>query len=308
MLVAHTGAGWRPALAAATATLTDRNISALAFAPDGSLYIGFFDRGLDILNATGQTRHYEDDHLFCINHLALDPVRQTIAAATANGLVLFDRQGTPRQTLTRRDGLISDHVTDIAFTHAGTTLATPAGLTFITPSGTESLYAFQGLVNNHVYTLAAGASDRVLAGTLGGISLLEAEAVKRNFTVTYSGLKHNWITALALAPQGGWLVGTYGAGVMTLSADGNTFTAAELPAGTVHDLVINPNALLVTRAHVFVGTLGHGMLVLDIAANRWSVIDKDLPSLNVTAFAERDGVLYIGTEEGLVRIAEAKLP
>ena len=307
-LIARTGTGWRPALASASTTLTDRNVSALAFAPDGTLYVGFFDRGLDILSPAGQTRHLEDDHLFCINRLALDPARQTIAAATANGLVLFDRQGTPRQTLLRRDGLISDHITDIAFTRTGTTVATPAGLTFITPAGTESLYAFQGLVNNHVYTIATGANDRLLAGTLGGISLLDDNTLKRNFTATNSGLKHNWITALAPAPRGGWLVGTYGAGIMTLSADGNTFAPAELPSGTPRDLVINPNALLVTRTHIYAGTLGHGILVFDTATNRWSVIDKGLPSLDVTAFAERDGVLYIGTENGLVRIPEAKLP
>ena len=308
LLLAPSGSGWRPAITSTASTLSDRNISALAFAPDGALYVGFFDRGIDILSPIGRTRHFEDDHLFCINRLVLDPVRQTIAAATANGLVLFDRQGIPRQTLTRRDGLISDHVNDVAFTRSGTTVATPAGLSFITASGTESLYAFQGLVNNHVYTIATGSNDRLLAGTLGGISLLDDNAVKRNLTATNSGLKHNWITALAPAPQGGWLVGTYGAGVMTLSADSNVFTPAELPAGTPRDLVINPNALLVTHTHIYVGTLGHGLLVFDTPANRWSVVDKGLPSLNVTAFAERDGVLYIGTENGLVRIPEAKLP
>ena len=41
---------------------------------------------------------------------------------------------------------------------------------------------------------------------------------------------------------------------------------------------------------------------------RWSPYHRGLPSLNVTAFAARDGELYIGTENGLVRIAEAKLP
>jgi hypothetical protein len=306
-LLARTTLGWRPAMLGPTTSLTDRNISALAFAPDGALYIGFFDRGLDILSPTGQTRHLEDDHLFCINRLALDPVRETIAAATANGLVLFDRQGTPRQTLTRRDGLISDHINDIAFTPTGTTVATPAGLTFITPAGTESLYAFQGLANNHVYTIS-NTNDRLLAGTLGGISLLEANAVKRNLTATNSGLKHNWITALAPAPRGGWFVGTYGAGIQTLSADANTFTPIELPSGTPHDLVINPNALLVTPTHIYAGTLNHGMLVFSTATNRWTVIDQGLPSLNLTAFAARDGILYIGTENGLVRIPEAKLP
>jgi ligand-binding sensor domain-containing protein len=50
------------------------------------------------------------------------------------------------------------------------------------------------------------------------------------------------------------------------------------------------------------------MLVFDTASARWSLVAQGLPSLNVTAFAERDGELYLGTENGLVRIAEAKLP
>jgi ligand-binding sensor domain-containing protein len=220
-----------------------------------------------------------------------------MAAATADGLVLFDRQGMPRQTLTRRDGLISDHVTDVAFTRGGMTLATPAGITFVTPSGAESLYAFQGLVNNHVYTVATRNE-----------SLL---AVERHLTVANSGLKHTWITALAPAPPsmgaGGWLVGTYGGGLMTLSADGTRFAPVELPTGAPRDLVINPNALLVTHEHIYAGTLAHGMLAFDERSGRWSVVTRGLPSLNVTAFAERDGVLYVGTENGLVRIAEDKL-
>lgn len=287
-------------------TLTDRNVSALAFDDHGSLFVGYFDRGLDVL-ANGAVTHFEDDSLFCVNRVVLDPRRKTMAAATANGLVLFDAQGKPRQTLTRRDGLLSDHVTDVAFTRTGTVLATPAGLTYVNAGGTESLYAFEGLVNNHVYALAADpATDHVLAGTLGGLSLLDAEQVRRNLNVANSGLKHNWITALAQSGPGEWLVGTYGAGVMRVSAEG-TFTAIDLPAGARHDLVINPNALLVTATHAYAGTLGHGMLVYSITTGRWSTLATGLPSLNVTAFAQRDGELYIGTDNGLVHVAEASL-
>jgi ligand-binding sensor domain-containing protein len=301
-LLAHGSGGWQPVLSAQAEALADRNISALAFAPDGSLYVGFFDHGLDVLAATGSVRHLEDDHLFCVNRLALDPERQTMAAATANGLVLFDRQGTPRQVLAGRDGLISEHVTDVAFTRTGMTVATPAGLTMLGRGGAESLYAFQGLVNNHVYTLGAS-GNTLLAGTLGGISVLQGGAVTRNLTATNSGLKHNWITAIAAMPRGGWIVGTYGAGVETMSADGR-FERVGLPG----DVVVNPNALLVTATHVYAGTLGHGMLVMSRETGRWDVVTRGLPSENVTAFAERDGELFVGTENGLVRIAEAKLP
>jgi hypothetical protein len=307
-LLRHDANAWLPALAPNPNTLTDRNISALAFAPDGTRYIGFFDHGIDLLRPDSSVHHLEDDHLFCINRLALDPVRRTIAAATANGLVLFDANGNPRQTLTRRDGLISDHITDIAFTRSGTTLATPAGLTFLSPTGPESLYAFQGLVNNHVYALAyRDSSNQLLAGTLGGLSLLQSTSVQRSFTSTNSTLRHNWITALQPLPNNTTLVGTYGAGLETLDHSGR-FTPIDLPSNTPRDLVINPNALLATPTHIVAGTLAHGMLVYSVASGRWSSITTGLPSLNVTAFAARSGTLYIGTENGLVRIPEANIP
>ena len=304
-LVRQTGNSWGSVLAASHAALADRNVSALAFAPDGSLYAGFFDHGLDILSPDGgSVRHLENDHLFCVNRLVLDPARQTMAAATANGVVLFDRQGNARQVLTRRDGLISDHVTDLAFTGSGMTIATPAGLTFAGPEGMESLYAFQGLVNNHVYALA-GNGDRLLAGTLGGISVLQANAVKHNMTVNNSGLKHNWVTSITPF-MSGYLVGTYGAGIQQLAPDGS-FRPIDLPAGVPRDLIINSNAIFAANGHVYAGTLDHGMLVYSAATGRWSSITRGLPSLNVTAFAEHNGELYIGTENGLVRIAEDKL-
>ncbi len=313
-LLARSSSHWTPVLLPApSSALTDRNISALAFDSDGRLFVGFFDRGLDILDPqAGQpTRHLEDDHLFCINRLALDPARHTMAAATANGLVFFDAQAQPRQTLTRRDGLISEHITDLAFTASGITLATPAGLTFLKPTGPESLYAFEGLVNNHVYALAAQADpNRLLAGTLGGLSILESSVVIRNLTVTNSALGHNWITAAALLPDGATLLGTYGAGLerLSLARDGTpTFTAIDLPAGAPKDLVVNPNALLVTGTHIYAGTLGHGLLTYTNATGQWALVTEGLPSLNVTAFASRKDELYVGTDNGLVRIAEASL-
>ena len=137
-------------------------------------------------------------------------------------------------------------------------MATPAGITFLTPSGAESLYAFQGLVNNHVYALASGAQDQLLAGTLGGLSLLQAGKVQHSFTVSNSGLKHNWVTAvLPVTDKGGYLVGTYGAGLESLGPKGD-FVPVELPSGVSHDLVINPNALYATPTHVYAGTLGDG--------------------------------------------------
>jgi ligand-binding sensor domain-containing protein len=304
-LYRRTGARWTAVLEPTKAALTDSNIAALGFAPDGRLWVGTFDRGLDILDPSLSTAHHlEDDHLFCINRIALDPVRNTMAVATANGLVLFDTAGKPRQVLTRRDGLISDHISDVVYTGNRMTVATPAGLTFVDGTGIQSLYAFQGLVNNHVYALAASADGtELLAGTLGGVSLLTHDAVRRNLTVSNSGLRHNWITA-ALPVDGGYMVGTYGAGVMRLDATGHFF-AMDL---ATRNMVINPNAMLSTPTHIFAGSLNQGLWSYSRANQRWTPITPGLPSLNITALATRDGILYVGTQNGLVRIAESKLP
>jgi len=306
---------WQPITPPRTHTLTDRNISALHFGGDGKLWVGYFDNGLDVMDASsGHATHFADDHIFCVNRIVDDPQRQTVDVATANGLVLFDARGAApreRQVLQQKDGLVSDQVTDVAFGRDGMTLATPAGLTLISARGAESLYTFQGLANNHVYALAAEPeSGRVMAGTLAGVSMLEDGNVMRNVTLKNSGLKRNWITAIARvkdADNSRWLVGTYGGGVVEMNAAGQVSAMSGLPkqfAGSV----INPNAMLVTPQHVLAGSLTDGVLVYDRASQRWSQVTAGLPSKNVTAFAERDGEIYVGTENGLVHIAEARLP
>jgi len=91
-----------------------------------------------------------------VNRIVEDARHASVAVATANGLVLFDNDGRQKQVLGREAGLIAEHVTDVALYGDGMALATPAGITFLDNTGAHSLYAFQGLVNNHVYALGAG--------------------------------------------------------------------------------------------------------------------------------------------------------
>jgi len=296
------GFGWERVLNAGNGVLSDRNVSALAVGPDGRLWVGYFDHGLDVLEVDERRlRHVEDERVFCVNRIVPDARTGAVNVATANGLVRFDSSGSEQQVLTRSDGLIADHITDIADYRGGLALATPAGLTFLDASGARSLYAFHGLVNNHVYALGVS-GDELMAGTLGGISQLNQGDVKMNYTTTTSNLKHNWITAVV--PVGSeWMVGTYGAGVLALDGSGKFH-----PFETASDsLEINPNAMLVTADHVLAGSLGQGLYIYDRGSGRWSVIRNGLPSWNVTAFATANGYIYIGTDNGLVRIPEQKL-
>jgi hypothetical protein len=141
-----------------------------------------------------------------------------------------------------------------------------------------------------------------VAGTLGGISILNKGYVAVNYTTATSNLKHNWITAVV--PLGDeWMVGTYGAGILGLDRSGR-FHTYETASGQFE---VNPNAMLVTPGYVLAGTLGKGLYVYDRHSGRWAVITEGLPSGNVTAFSSANGYIYIGTDNGLVRIPEQKL-
>jgi ligand-binding sensor domain-containing protein len=294
------GGSWKPVLQPASATLADRNISAISIDRGGRLWVGYFDRGLDVLEP-GFTRasHIEDEHVFCINRIVQDDRKSSTAVATANGLALFDAAARVRQVLTRSDGLIANHITDVLIDGDGMVLATPAGLTFTGSGGMRSLYAFHGLVNNHTYALAAS-HGKLLVGTLGGASLLETGVVKASYTTTNSGLRHNWITAVV--PSGDeWYAGTYGAGVLHMDASSAWQSYPDMPK----NVIVNPNAMAASGARLFAGTLGQGLLVYQ--QGRWHTITNGLPSSNVTAVAAAGGYLYIGTDNGLVRMSESAL-
>jgi ligand-binding sensor domain-containing protein len=295
--------GWRRVLSTEASQLSDRNISALAVDGSKRLWVGYFDHGLDLYDSSGRNaRHFEDDNIFCVNRILPNAANGMVAVATANGLALFDQSGRKQQVLGRADGLLADHVTDAAVYGNGMVLATPAGLTFLDGAGARSLYAFHGLVNNHVYAVAA-AGKEVVAGTLGGISVLQNENVAVNYTVSTRGLSHNWISAI-VRDGDGWVIGTYGGGIVRLSSDGR-FESFDI---ATQKFEVYPNAMLATNQHILAGTLGKGLYVYNRGSGRWSVITAGLPSLTVTALAAGNGLIYVGTDNGLVRIAEQNLP
>jgi ligand-binding sensor domain-containing protein len=298
------GLGWKQVLQPGPALLSDRNVSALAVDGRGRVWVGYFDRGLDLLEAGaggGRSTHVENEQVFCVNRILPDAKSGTVAVATANGLVRFGETGKQEQVLTPRDGLISDHVTDVVAYRDGLAIATPAGLTFLDANGARSMYAFQGLVNNHVYALGVS-GDELLVGTLGGLSKIGQDEIPVNYSSGSSGLKHNWVTAVARVGDE-WMVGTYGAGVMGMDGAGH-FRSFDTATG---EIVVNPGAMLVTPRHVLAGTLGEGLYVFDRETERWTVVKGGLPSLNVTALARSGETIYVGTDNGLARILEEKL-
>jgi ligand-binding sensor domain-containing protein len=90
---------------------------------------------------------------------------------------------------------------------------------------------------------------------------------------------------------------------MRLAADGTVTPTEATQAG----VVVNPTAMVADGRLTLAGTLGRGLMVGDATGTRWKTITAGLPSLNVTALAIHNGVVYVGTENGLVKISEDKL-
>src|SRR5215471_3397218 len=69
----------------------DRNVSALSVDAAGKLWIGYFDRGIDIADTHGEqtVAHVEDDQIFCVNRIVQDSNRNMSVVATANGVALM---------------------------------------------------------------------------------------------------------------------------------------------------------------------------------------------------------------------------
>ncbi len=295
--------------AAPSSSLTAGHIAALHVDTHGRLWVGYFDRGLDVLAVQGSSNaiHFEDDALFCINRIEEDPATGNIAVATANGLALFDANRHLRQLLNRNSGLIASNVTDVLFRrtpHGDSSLvvATPAGLSFVEGESISSIYAFQGLVNNHVYTVTE-VDGNLYAGTLGGLSVLKNGLIQASLTSANSGLRQNWITASARSGHDLYL-GTYGSGVVRFDDHLDITSFREFSHRRIE---INPNAMIATEHAVYAGTAGNGLAIQQVGDDRWRFLEEGLPSENVTALDARDGYLYIGTDNGLVRALEREL-
>ena len=276
----------------------DGNVSALLKARNGELWVGYFDRGLDILSSSRDSvTHLSDDTLFCVNHISEDQTGR-VYVSTANGLVIFASDRS-RKIYRKEDGLLSDRVMQtLPLDPEGKSvaIATTQGFTLKEGESMKSIYAFHGLVNNHVYTMTADGAQLYL-GTLGGISRVNKMQVTGSWTQMDSGLKRNWVNAL-MSIDNKLFVGTYGSGVQVRTENGEWLDFPSLP----EDLEVNPNAFYFNGTHLFCGTLDRGFFVYDTRNASWKNMTRALPSLNVTAFASDRDFVFVGTDRGLLQI------
>ena len=300
--------------------LTAGHITTLAGDAAGRLWVGYFDRGIDVIATETSERlsHIEDERVREINYLTLDRNEDRMLAATSRGLVVFG-SGLKQTVMTREQGgLINDSVAHVSFGDIESpllasnglapvsrsrtmVLATAGGLTEVLGGRARSITAFHGLASNHLYS-SASIGSRLFVGSLAGLAELEGLRVVRTYKTSNSRLSHDWVSALAEA--GGTLyVGTNGGGVDALFPSGEWMSFAD----ELGKFEVNQNAMHYDGDRLYVGTSDRGLLVYNTRDRGWIRISAGLASQNVTAITSDDRFVYVGTLNGLMLIEKRVL-
>jgi ligand-binding sensor domain-containing protein len=315
------GPAFEPAAAslASERLITGDHITSVALDGANHLWVGYFDRGIDVIAPETSERlsHVEDDRIREVNFITYEPASGQTLIATSRGLVVIDGRMQQSVLTRQQNGLISDAVAHVSLMTAYTpaaaapagsaagvqvegamALATAGGLTEIAGGRARSLTAFHGLPSNHLYT-SATAGARLFVGSLAGLIELEGLRVVRTYKTSNSRLSHDWVTALAEA-DGTLYVGTNGGGIDALLPTGEWVSFAN--DREVGKFEVNQNAMSFDGERLYVGTGDKGLLVYNTRARSWKRLSAGLSSPSVTAITSDDRYVYVGTMNGLVRI------
>ncbi len=280
--------------------LVDNHLTSLAAAPPDKLWIGTFEKGVQTIESFGDGGEaFLEPDFGAVNRVVPNVADGKIYVATNRGALVYS-SGVLIDAVTREDGLIGEAVFDVLPLAGGeVAYATNKGVTIQGAGGFRSLYAFHGLVNNHVYCLAEF-QGKIAAGTLGGLSFIEDDRVIKSYTMDDSPLRHNWINALVASPETLY-VGSFGGGVVALTGEMEWLDLS----GPMDKANVNPHALLLEADRLYAGVFGQGLYSLNLESGKWSACRGPLPSRNVTGLARWTGVggresLAIATDAGLI--------
>jgi hypothetical protein len=172
--------------------------------------------------------------------------------------------------------------------------------------GGALLSAFHGLPGNQALALAE--ADALYVATPSGLGAVAGRRVLWRVTAGEGKLPHPWVTALA--PEGeGLLIGTWGGGLVRRlpggrppAAGARTDAARYFHFAETEGLAVSPGAIAVAEGRAFFGTDAHGVWLQARDRARFERLSLPLPSARVSALLAEPGLLWVGTDEGLVRV------
>jgi ligand-binding sensor domain-containing protein len=287
-------AGWRlavprpPALPAGSA-----HLSALSFLGP-RIVAGVFGGGLVVADGKALAwREVPGSAAWGVN--ALLPAGGTMFVASLRGAARYD--GARLAPIPGPGAAFS-----LAATRDGVAIGYAQGVLL---PGSSLVSAFHGLPGNQATALAAGES--LFVGTPSGLGALDGRRVRWRAAGNEGRLPHPWVQAL-LVTEKALYVGTYGGGLARRPRVRGIADGALLePFPETEGVKTSTGALVEADGRVFAGTEGRGLWRLRADGERFEPLALPLPSPRVTALAARAGELWVGTDEGLLRLPLAAL-
>jgi hypothetical protein len=277
------------------------HVTALARFRD-RLVAGFFDGGVAVAQETGAAldwRRIEGTAAWGTN--ALLSSGGELWVASLRGAARYD--GRRMRPIDGPGAAFS-----LAATRSGVAIGYGQGV--LLPGGTL-LSAFHGLPGNQALALAE--RDVLYVGTPSGIGALDGRRVLWRVTAGEGKLPHPWVTAIVAEDEGGLLVGTWGGGIVRRRRPGGRPAEPRSradagrwePFAETEGLAVSPGALAVVDGRAWAGTDAAGLWRETRDRARFERVRAALPSARVTALLAEPGTLWVGTDQGLVRLPVA---
>ncbi|MBI4508561.1 MAG: hypothetical protein HY698_02920 [Deltaproteobacteria bacterium] len=288
-----------------TSALSGPHVTALLH-HGGAIWVGTQEDGVDVLRTDGSlSRHFPRPGFrkgaSKITHLETLGETAGVLVSTREGILRVDSHGAD-DFRPSGERIPHEDVRAAAQLSGLVAVATTRGVAVYDPGGAvKTLTQREGLPDDQALAIAWGEGGRLFVGTRKGLAIFTRDMrLEKVVAPSPSGIGSAVITALAAANEGMY-VGTHGGGVALVGEDGLAVNVSL----ELHDLVINPGALVLDRDRLHACTRGEGLLVLDRTTRRWRKLGEPLGSDNVTAVLPTDDALWIGTDRGLVKISRS---
>lgn len=269
------------------------HVNALAF-HDSQLVVGLFNAGLAVADAGSLAKGWwtvPGSEAWGVN--ALLSAGGRLHVASLRGTAQFDGR-----RLLPAEGRESGAAFSLASTRDGVAVGYGQGVLL---PGARFVSAFHGLPGNQALALVAGES--LFVGTPSGLGAVNGSRVAWRVSAGDGKLPNPWVTALVLQGDD-LLIGTYGGGVTRRLAH----RTDPSPVGTyqpfleTEGLKVNPGCLVEGGGRYYLGTDGRGLYRLSADGKVFQPLKVPLPSPHITAILPSPDALFVGTDEGLVRI------
>ncbi len=237
-----------------------------------------------------------------VNALALalapssdDTARPPLWVGTDRGLALIDGDKVSRWRAS--DGLGSDTVHAVTVLRDGRALVgTSGGAAIVSPQGRLERLGPKGRDRlRGVWAVAEAADGALWLGTSTGLYIKSPDGAWQRLSMASGHLRDDWVTALALAPDGetAW-VGTYAKGVTRLDIESSeTPKATHLGGGR-----INPSGLHLGESGTLYAATMAGLLAA--SGDTWRRLDQATTGEDVTAVVTRGRNLWVASRRGVV--------